>query len=64
MMKLLNKLTLGKCCHCGKTALVRPKTCEETAELSQSCVTCVPIDSEDMNYHISIGSGQGSGLLH
>ena len=64
MMKLLNKLTLGNCCHCGKTTLVRPKTFEETTEMSHSCVTCVPIDNDDMNYHNSIRPGQGSVLLH
>ena len=50
MLKLLNKLALGECSKCKRTAMVRPRTCDKTGEMSHSCVMCVPVDSTDMGY--------------
>ena len=50
MVKLLNKLVIRECVHCKRVTMVRPRTCDETGEMSHTCVMCVPVDSIDMGY--------------
>jgi len=50
MLKLLSKLVLGECSKCKRTAMIRPRLCDETGKMSHSCVMCVPVDSADMCY--------------
>lgn len=50
MLKLLNKLVLGECSRCKRKTMVRERKCDESGEMSQFCVMCVPVDSTDMGY--------------
>ncbi len=64
MLKLLNKLVLGECSKCKRTAMVRPRSCDETGEMSHSCVMCVPVDSADMGYQSPAVKKQHAASLH
>lgn len=64
MLKVLNKLVLGECSKCKRTAMVRPRPCDKTGEMSHSCVMCVPVDSSDMGYESPVVKKLPTTALH
>ena len=64
MLKLLNKLVLGECSNCKRTAMVRLRSCDKTGEMSHSCVMCVPVDSTDMGYQSTVAKKQPNTSLN
>ena len=53
MLKLLRPLWLGKCDMCTRRTRVRGRYMYEAQKSLQVCVTCVPVDSDDMAHESS-----------
>lgn len=53
MLKLLRPLWPGKCDQCARRTLVRARyMCEEQKSI-QVCVSCVPVDDDDLTHESS-----------
>jgi hypothetical protein len=59
MLKLLNKLVFDECSRCKRKTMVRKRQCDESGDVTHTCVMCVPVDSIDMGYQ-SLASNQQS----
>jgi hypothetical protein len=53
MMKLLRPLWPGKCDKCTHRTLVRARYMYEAQKSLQVCVTCVPVDGDEMTHESS-----------
>ncbi len=53
MLKLLSPLWPGKCDKCTRRTLVRARYIDEEEKSLQVCVTCVPVDGDDMTHENS-----------
>ena len=53
MLKLLRPLWPGKCEECTRRTLVRARYMYEMQKSIQVCVTCVPVDGDDMTHESS-----------
>jgi len=53
MLKLLSPLWPGKCDKCTRHTLVREHYLHEEDKSLQVCVTCVPVDGDDMTHESS-----------
>jgi hypothetical protein len=60
MLKLLNKLVFGEFSECKRSTMVRKRLCDESGEMTHSCVMCVPVDSTDMGYQSLVPEKQRS----
>ena len=52
-MKLLRPLQPGACDKCSRRTLVRERYVTEVQKSLQVCVTCVPVDGDDMSHESS-----------
>ena len=53
MLRLLRPLWPGKCDKCARRTLVRGRYLVEVRKSSQVCITCVPVDGNDMTHESS-----------
>ena len=53
MLKLLKPLWPGKCDGCTRHTLVRARFDDEAQKSVQVCVTCVPVDGDDLTHESS-----------
>jgi hypothetical protein len=50
MRKLLRPLWPGKCDRCSRRTLVRGRYLDKAQKSLQVCVSCVPVDENDMTH--------------
>ncbi len=53
MLKLLRPLWPGECDKCSRRTLVRGRYFVEAQKSLQVCVTCVPVDGDDLTHESS-----------
>lgn len=53
MLKLLKPLWPGECDQCSRRTLVRERYVVEAQKALQVCVTCVPVDGDDLTHESS-----------